>query len=157
MAMRPTSVLVVIIAIALGLSMFVGMVMLVFGSSPKSRGAQASVVTPEQMERDAAMAKEQARAAEVRAKVEADAKRRQSACYAARIAVERQLKAPSTAKFPSCLSGDVGVTLDAEDGLVHVSGHVDSQNSFGAMLRARFYVKMAEGDGEYAVRSVRVR
>lgn len=50
--------------------------------------------------------------------------------------IKLNLKSPSTAEF-----SDVRVWLCA-DSTVVVKGNVDSQNSFGAMLRSGFYVKM---------------
>lgn len=44
------------------------------------------------------------------------------------------LKAPSTAKFP----GNDAYLVSKDHGIVTVEGYVDSQNSFGAMLRAPF-------------------
>ena len=52
--------------------------------------------------------------------------------------VLQTLKAPSTAKFPA-LPYEV---IDLGDGFYKVSSYVDSQNSFGAMLRSDWSVKM---------------
>lgn len=52
-------------------------------------------------------------------------------------AVRAQLKAPSTAKFPGVLEKADAVT-SYENGNKDWSGWVDSQNSFGALLRTEF-------------------
>ncbi|KQQ99451.1 PEGA domain-containing protein [Deinococcus sp. Leaf326] len=52
-------------------------------------------------------------------------------------AVRAQLKAPSTAKFPGVLEKAAAVTT-YENGNKDWSGWVDSQNSFGALLRTEF-------------------
>lgn len=52
--------------------------------------------------------------------------------------VKQGLKAPSTAKFPS-LSYE---TTDLGDGRYKIISYVDSQNSFGAMLRSEWTVVM---------------
>jgi hypothetical protein len=49
--------------------------------------------------------------------------------------VKEQLKSPSTAEFP-WVADRHGVT---KDGTYLVLDHVDSQNSFGAMIRSKFY------------------
>jgi len=52
--------------------------------------------------------------------------------------VERRLKAPSTAVFPS--QNDPGVTIiTVNDTTFLISAYVDAQNTFGAMLRTTFY------------------
>lgn len=65
--------------------------------------------------------------------------RNYSACLMAQQFVERRLKAPSTAKFASC--GDAKVTNDGyrEHAVIVV---VDAQNSFGAMIRSSYAVKL---------------
>lgn len=68
---------------------------------------------------------------------------RRSAYTAAKGLIERRLKAPSTAKFSPFLETEV--TCDGDD--CTVSGWVDSQNSFGAMLRSR-YVCSIRDEGE---------
>jgi hypothetical protein len=54
--------------------------------------------------------------------------------------IKKVLKAPSTAKFPSITKW--GFTKD--NGVVTVSAYVDSENSFGAMLRSNFQIKYAK-------------
>ncbi len=52
--------------------------------------------------------------------------------------VRRNLKAPSTAKFPGIFSGEWSYRPDPESGTAFYIAHVDAQNSFGAMLRNDF-------------------
>jgi len=55
--------------------------------------------------------------------------------------IERELKTPSTAKFPSF--HDEGVhAAQAEECKFRVSAYVDAQNSFGAMIRTRYTIDM---------------
>lgn len=56
----------------------------------------------------------------------------------AQIFIRRQLKAPSTAKFPPC--SDMNITHTGNTWFVR--SYVDAQNSFGAMLRNGFLVEM---------------
>lgn len=51
--------------------------------------------------------------------------------------VEKALKCPSTAKFPSRYGGDVKVV--EKDGDYLIGAYVDSQNGFGAMIRSEYY------------------
>ena len=53
--------------------------------------------------------------------------------------VERALKAPSTAKYPSIAEWKFGKT---DKGYWAVTAYVDSENSFGAMMRSDFYIEM---------------
>ena len=52
--------------------------------------------------------------------------------------VQNSLKAPSTAKFPSSIEIDIH---DLGNNTFDMNSYVDSQNSFGAMLRTQFYCK----------------
>jgi hypothetical protein len=52
-----------------------------------------------------------------------------------------KLKTPSTAKFASYEESEIIKQKDAED-IYSVISYVDSQNSFGAMLRMRFLIKL---------------
>lgn len=62
---------------------------------------------------------------------------------AARIkrAVKESLKAPTTAKFPFAEAVHVG------DDVYQMASYVDSQNSFGAMIRTHFVGEIARVDG----------
>ena len=60
--------------------------------------------------------------------------------------VEKKLKSPSTAKFPSY--SDEGVKVVYEGECKHkVLAYVDSQNSFGAMLRTKYYAEVQNKKG----------
>ena len=157
---RTTSVFTLLAAI------FFGAVFLIMGAGAFLSQFSYSSGIPEEIERlppaerNAALVKwqeENALAEKVRAEAAANAKRRQNACYAARVAVERQLKAPATAKFANCQTGEVSVNLHAKDGLIHVNGYVDSQNGFGAMLRSNYRVRMTEFDGQFLLKDVKIR
>lgn len=69
----------------------------------------------------------------------------------AEIYVKKSLKAPSTAKFPNRLDYKYAQGKDKKGKKIkdvwEVSSYVDAQNSFGAMLRQNWYVKLKkEGD-----------
>lgn len=49
--------------------------------------------------------------------------------------VSRQLKSPGSAKFPT--DGQV-LKVNKEEKVIIVSGYVDSQNGFGALLRSNY-------------------
>ena len=55
--------------------------------------------------------------------------------------VKRELKSPATAKFPYTSDRDVKIVKLAECRF-QILSYVDSQNSYGAMLRSRFTVTM---------------
>ena len=59
--------------------------------------------------------------------------------------VEKQLKSPSTAKYPW---GYKDYVTDLGNGKYSIRAYVDSENGFGAMLRTNFYcvVQNTEGD-----------
>lgn len=68
------------------------------------------------------------------------------AYFVAQDFVTTQLKAPGTAKFP--LSTDPAVTITRRDnGAWLISGYVDAQNSFGALIRTRYICSVKEGSG----------
>ena len=79
------------------------------------------------------------------------------ACFAATQAVPASLKAPSTAKFTDCRAGgkDWGAIESVNDSGQHVwivQGVIDSQNSFGAMLRSTWQATVTSlGDGKTRV------
>jgi hypothetical protein len=53
--------------------------------------------------------------------------------------VEQRLKAPATAKFPYI--SDSGVSVRSSGNCTHtVTGYVDAQNSFGALIRSQYNV-----------------
>lgn len=54
--------------------------------------------------------------------------------------VEKILKAPSTAKFPSITKWN----FSKSNGVVTLQAYVDSENSYGAMIRSNFQIKYAK-------------
>jgi hypothetical protein len=61
--------------------------------------------------------------------------------YVAQKFVEKSLKAPSTAKFPSLIKSSVKKT--SSDSYTVIS-YVDSQNGFGAMIRTNYIVELKQ-------------
>jgi len=59
--------------------------------------------------------------------------------------VKKQLKAPATAEFPCCYDD---FTTDLGGGRLEIVSYVDSENSFGALVRTTFAgeVQWVEGD-----------
>jgi len=73
--------------------------------------------------------------------------------------VKKSLKAPSTANFQSPANFAVqhlkGGKENPNQDLWKVSGYVDAQNSFGAMIRNRFYIELVKlGDKWIPVKTV---
>jgi hypothetical protein len=62
-----------------------------------------------------------------------------NACYMAEVFVEQRLKAPATAKHPWCSEAVVSETGENE---FLVVSYVDSQNSFGALIRTKYAAKV---------------
>lgn len=64
----------------------------------------------------------------------------------AKIYVGKSLKAPTTAKWPNVMDFAVAPKKDNKGNPIkdvwEVSGYVDAQNSFGAMIRTQWYVKL---------------
>lgn len=96
-------------------------------------GAGCSAPTPE----------EQAQRAQAKVQ-QAEKEDRDMAYFACQEFVERKLKSPASAKWP--LADDITSTKISGD-KYKVAGYVDSQNSFGAMLRSNFVVIMRK-DGD---------
>lgn len=78
------------------------------------------------------------------------------ACWAlATESVKNSLKSPSTAEFPfSYNSSGVSITKTGE--IYTVKGWVDAQNSFGAMIRNDFIVKMKKNGNKMVLESVNI-
>lgn len=78
------------------------------------------------------------------AQASADDRLSLEACNAAQEAVRAKLKAPASAKFPGCAFGahEYRIRADEARETFWVMGHVDAQNSMGAMLRSEFGVKL---------------
>jgi len=71
----------------------------------------------------------------------------------AQVAVRHHLKSPSTARFP--LSGTC-CSATSTPGQYLVTGQVDAQNSFGAMLRSDWVVVLHKEGATWVADSVRV-
>jgi len=74
-----------------------------------------------------------------------------SAYVAAQQVVESKLRSPSTAEFPNYSDRSV-VVIFVRECHFKVSGHVDSQNGFGTIVRSTFFLDI-EADptgGHYA-------
>lgn len=70
-----------------------------------------------------------------------------SAYVYAEEAVKQKLKSPSTAKFPYY---DTDSLSKSSDGSYTISSYVDSQNSFGAMIRSQWSCKMKPVSGGWS-------
>lgn len=79
----------------------------------------------------------------------------QEAYYIARRHVEKHLKAPATAKW-STPGIDEGTGWGKKDGAWIVAGHVDSQNSFGAMIRTTWDATLIQRRGKWIMQYVRI-
>ncbi|NMA13446.1 MAG: hypothetical protein GX933_09745 [Chloroflexi bacterium] len=73
-----------------------------------------------------------------------------SFAYATEQNVKASLKAPSTAKFPSLVWNPGDWQFARKKDLVQVKSWVDSQNSFGAMIRSDIYAEYSYETGELA-------
>lgn len=72
-------------------------------------------------------------------------------------AVKAQLKAPSTAKFPGVIFGANEYKIySMPDGAYRVFSWVDSQNSFGAMVRSKWMVEFKQSNGQWQASKVSV-
>lgn len=72
--------------------------------------------------------------------------------------VEKRLRSPSTAEFPSLLSDDVQVGYEGD--CTHaVRAYVDAQNGFGAQVRQRFYARVQNerGTSEWVLLKVQIQ
>lgn len=67
----------------------------------------------------------------------------QDAYYTSRGLVRQKLKAPSTAEFPNYYTEDGSITVQYLGGCKFtIAAWVDSQNSFGAMIRTPYLVEV---------------
>ncbi len=70
--------------------------------------------------------------------------------------VKAQLRAPSTAEFPSTRAPGVSARHLGE-GVYSVRGFVDSQNGFGAMLRTSWTCEIAENANQtWSLRNLKI-
>lgn len=71
-----------------------------------------------------------------------------------KIITENYLKAPATAKFAGFSEAEIKYTnLGDKVHVYTIKSYVDSQNSFGAMIRTHFQCIMTTGDGKNYVLS----
>jgi hypothetical protein len=95
-----------------------------------------------------------------KARLAAQASRKAEAWIVAKQCIEKQLKAPSTANWGSIVKGthqspDQCVTVLGDDKYL-CKGWVDSQNSFGAMIRTHFEcTAQYKGDDRWTIVDVR--
>jgi hypothetical protein len=79
----------------------------------------------------------------------------------AKIYVKNSLKAPTTAKFQDEFDFGVAPAKDRKGKTLkdvwEVSGYVDAQNSFGAMLRNNWYVKLVKNGGKWIPTKIVIR
>lgn len=77
-------------------------------------------------------------------------------CINAQEHVKRHLKAPASAKFPDCVwnANEYEIRVSPDHEAAWVSGHVDSQNSYGALLRSEFIVKMEKTRSEWTLSNI---
>lgn len=61
--------------------------------------------------------------------------------YASQDAVEKKLKSPSTAVFPVSTDKSYSV-IKSRENVYLIAGHVDAQNTFGAMIRENYAVEI---------------
>ncbi len=73
---------------------------------------------------------------------------RYSYCEATVENVKKGLKAPSTAKFPGTIFGADQWHVSRNNDIVIVQSWVDSQNSFGAMIRSQFVAQYSYTSGD---------
>ena len=71
------------------------------------------------------------------------------------LAVKDKLKSPSSASFP--WAGAKDFTESLGEGRYRVRAYVDSQNTFGAMVRSQFVCEVEHSGGEYRVTRLEVR
>lgn len=78
-----------------------------------------------------------------------------SAFVMSQLFVKKQLKAPSTADFPTYNESFV---TDLGGGKFRVSAYVDAQNSFGAQVRSNFTCVLKSSDGDtWNLESINIR
>lgn len=71
-------------------------------------------------------------------------------CNAAISDVKSYLKAPATAQFPEANDSSAW-DISWDDDYFYVSSYVDSQNSFGALIRTQFTATYTWDGGEYTL------
>lgn len=74
---------------------------------------------------------------------------REDAIYASMELLKQKLKAPSTADFPSVSKARYSIEMINDETIYVVSSYVDAQNSFGAMIRTNYTIKMRKSGDKY--------
>lgn len=75
------------------------------------------------------------------------------AYYTSQVFVKRNLKAPSTAEFPS--QSESTITMSEDGSTYKIYSFVDSQNGFGAMIRTKYYVKMIKDGSDWKLLDIK--
>jgi hypothetical protein len=76
------------------------------------------------------------------------------AYYTATQFIKKRLKSPSTAEFPNPKYARIQLL---EDGATYkIYGYVDSQNSYGAMLRVNWYAKLIRSGQEWRLLDMKI-
>jgi len=65
------------------------------------------------------------------------------------VEIQRRLKAPSTAKF---VSEERRIGIDKPKKTVYITGAVDAQNSFGAMIRNKYACEVERSGGQWVTK-----
>lgn len=68
------------------------------------------------------------------------------ACLMSHVFVEKRLRAPGSAKFSSC--HNPGAVQGLGEGKFRVTGYVDAQNAFGALIRNNYVCVLRHVGGE---------
>jgi hypothetical protein len=79
-------------------------------------------------------------------KEQADCEDKTTAFVMSQSFVEKRLKAPATAVFPHMTDSEVNVKY-LGDCTHEVRAYVDAQNSYGALIRNRYYVRLQKQKG----------
>jgi hypothetical protein len=125
-------ILIVLIFLAIKVLMFVwGSVSNALSHEPENNSEVVTETIPEQVQEN--------KSTETVQKVEREEYSDYEAYYEAQKILEKFLKAPSTAKYPS--SSEVTIKRFKDD-TFQVFGYVDSQNGFGAMIRSDWTVAL---------------
>ena len=115
---------------------------------------QAQEVQQQQAEDAAQAAQQQADAANQQKAAQNSMEAKEDAYFEAQHFVNERLKAPDSAKYPHLDESQVQLV---GDNLYAVSGYVDSQNSFGAMLRSHWTAKLyKESEDSWVLKDIHI-
>jgi hypothetical protein len=132
----------------LGLAGLIGLIILsaITRDKPQTPEQRAAAAAQRYQDQQAELKAKEAKEAEAKADKLAHADL--EAFLVAQDFVTRKLKAPSTAKFADRSESQV-FNFSEEPGAYRVKSWVDSQNSFGAMLRTQYVCDLKTTDGEH--------